>query len=155
MNIRSTSGNILHNVQDNLSSALISGKTAIENIVGTATTSLSNIWGGGFTGMSKEGIEELKTSLNKYCQEIEELIGGFDQNGDITMALQGDTQTAAYDFIDAIKQLLQAYVSTMRQEIDEADEAYNNFAMSSQSISQDVESAAQDIRSNASQIRLD
>lgn len=58
-------------------------------------------------------------------------------------------------FIAAIKELLTAYVSTMKQEIEEADEAYQNFMQSGQSVAQDVNSAASEIRSNASSIRLD
>ena len=155
MSIRSTVGNITHSVKDTLSSTLTTAKTQIENIVGNTTTSLSNIWSGGFTGMSETGIADLKTQLTSYCKEIQDLIDGFDQTGDITSALKGDAQEAASDFIAAIKTLLQAYVSTMKQEIDEADEAYNNFVASGKSIATDVKDAATDIRSNASSISLD
>lgn len=155
MSIKSTIGNFSHSVQDTISSTLTTAKTQIENIVGSTTTGLSNIWNGGFTGMSESGMSELKTQLEAYCREVQDLINGFDQTGDITSALKGDVQTAAYDFIAAVKDLLQAYVSTMKQEIREADEAYQNFLKSSQSISQDVSDAASDIRSNASSISLD
>lgn len=155
MSIRSTIGNFSHSVQDTISSTLAAAKTQIENIVGSTTTGLSNIWNGGFTGMSESGMAELKTQLEAYCKEVQDLIDSFDQTGDITSALKGDVQTAAYDFIAAVKSLLQAYVSTMKQEISEADEAYQNFVKSGQSISQDVSDAASDIRSNASSISLD
>lgn len=153
--IRSTIGNFEHLVHDTISSVLASARTQIQNLVGTATSRLSNIWSGGFTGMSEQGMADLKAQLSSYCQDVQDLIDSFDQTGDITSALRGEVQTAAYDFIAAIKSLLQAYVSTMRQEIDEADEAYRNFASSDKSISQDVESSASDIRSNANNIRLD
>ena len=155
MAIKSTLGNMSYSVQDTLSSILTTTKTQIGNIVGSVSTSLSNIWQGGFTGMSESGFAELKTQLSNYCNDVQGLIDGFDQTGDITSALKGDVQTAAYEFIGAIKELLKAYVSRMRQEISEADEAYANFLQSSQSISQDVQSAAQEIRTNASQIKLD
>ncbi len=155
MSIRSTIGNFSYSVKDVLSTTLTTARTQINNIVGTTTTSFSNLWDGGFTGMSESGIAELKTQLENYCQEIQSIINGFDQTGDITMALKGEVQTAAYDFIEAIKVLLQAYVSTMKQEIAEAEDAYRNFVSSGQSISQDVRDAASDIRSNASSISLD
>ena len=155
MSVRSNLGNLSHSVQDTLSSVLATAKTQISNIVGSTSTGLSNVWSGGFTGMSESGINDLKTSLTSYCQEIQGLIDGFDQNGDITSALKGDAQVAASEFIDAIKKLLQAYVSTMKQEIAEVDEAYANFVAAAQSISQDVSSDASDIRSNASSISLD
>ena len=103
--IRSTVGNIAHNVQDTINSVLTTAKTQIENIVGGAQTQLTNIWSGGFTGMSETGINELKTQLTNYCNEVQDLIDSFDQTGDITSALKGDVQTAAYEFIDAIKKL--------------------------------------------------
>ncbi len=154
-NIRSTVGNITHNVQDTISSVLNTASIKMENIVGTVQTGLTNMFSGGFIGMSADGMAELTNILRNYCEEVQGIISGFDQTGDITSALKGDVQDAAYDFIAAIKQLLEAYVSRMLQEIDEANQAYENFMKSGQSISQDVQTAAQDIRSNADEIRLD
>ncbi len=155
MSVRSAVGNLTHTIQDNLAIILNIKRTEIENIVGSATTSLSNIWSGGFTGMSETGIAELKTQLINYCQDIQDIISDFDQTGDITSALKGEVQNAAYEFIAAIKVLLQAYVSQMKKGIAEADEAYQNFVKAAQSISQDVESAAQDIRSQARDINIE
>lgn len=155
MSIRSTVGNIQHNVGDIISGAHNTARTQLSNIVGSAQTALTNVWSGGFTGMSDTGIAELKTQLTNYCQEVQDIISGFDQTGDITSALKGEPQDAAYEFIEAIKELLQAYVSTMKQEIDEMDEAYNNFVQSGTSIASDVRSHANDIRTDANSIRLD
>ena len=155
MSIRSALGNISHNVNDVLSTVLSTSKIQVENIIGTSTTSLSNVSSGGFTGMSESGLAELKTHLTSYCEEVQGIIGEFDQTGDITSALKGEAQTAAYDFIASIKELLQAYVSTMKQEIEEIDEAYNNFINASQSIATDTRNDADEIRSNASSISLD
>ena len=83
------------------------------------------------------------------------MISSFDQEGDITQALKGDPQTAAYDFIDAVKKLLVAYVSQMRKEISEMDDAYASFVESGKSIASDVNAAAQDIRANAEAIKID
>src|SRR5574344_77442 len=123
--IRDTVGQLSRSFHDIISEALGKGNTIVNNTVGTVNTGFSNIWAGGFTGMSKSGMEELKTSLTTYVKEVQEIIDGFDQTGDITSALKGDVQTAAYDFIAAIKELLKAYVSLLRQEIEQADKAYN------------------------------
>lgn len=155
MSIRSTLGNITHNAEDFISNIFNGARTALENIVGNVSTSLSNIWSGGFVGMSESGIDELCSQIENYCQSIEAQIAQFDEKGNIENALKGDVQVAAADFIAAVKQLLQAYVSTMRQEIAESHEAYTNFVNSGKSIAQDVESAASDIRSNADSIKLD
>ena len=155
MSIRSTSGNFLRNFKDNISSLLSSSKSRLDSIVGQAKTSLGNLFSGGFTGMSESGMETLVQEIDKYCQSIEAKIAEFNEKGDIEVALKGDVQVAAMDFVAAIKELLQAYVSTMRQEVSEAREAYQNFLAAGKQISQDVQSAASDIRSNAADIRLD
>mgnify|MGYP002766456916 FL=1 len=155
MSIKSTVGNIQHNIGDTASTILTQGKSMLANIVNSTTTGFKSVWSGGFTGMSRDGFMELASQLNGFCNEIDELINGFDQEGDITLALKGDPQTAAYDFIDAVKHLLVAYVSQMRRELGEMEEAYNNFIASGQSIASDVNNAASEIKSNAEQIRLD
>ena len=155
MSIQSTVGNIKHNIGDNVSTVVSQGKSRLESIINSTTTSFRNVWSGGFAGMSDTGIQELKNQLNKFCKEIDDLISSFDQEGDITQALKGDPQTAAYEFIDAVKKLLVAYVSQMRKEISEMDDAYASFVESGKSIASDVNAAAQDIRANAEAIKID
>ena len=155
MSIQSTVGNIKHSVGDTVSTVVSQGKSRLASIVNSTTTSFRNVWSGGFAGMSDTGIQELKNQLNKFCKEIDDLISSFDQEGDITQALKGDPQTAAYEFIDAVKKLLVAYVSQMRKEISEMDDAYASFVESGKSIASDVNAAAQDIRANAEAIKID
>lgn len=155
MSIQSTVGNIKHSVGDTVSTVVSQGKSRLESIINSTTTSFRNVWSGGFAGMSDTGIQELKNQLNKFCKEIDDLISSFDQEGDITQALKGDPQTAAYEFIDAVKKLLVAYVSQMRKEISEMDDAYASFVESGKSIASDVNAAAQDIRANAEAIKID
>lgn len=155
--IGSAVGSIVHDASIDVSSILNDSRSAMEATVGEVTNSLANInlYSGGFTGMSKEGMESLKSALTTFCNNIQDTISNFKQDGDISSALKGQTQEAAIDFIEQIKSLLQAYVSLMRAEIAEADEAYENFMNVEKSISSDVQSTAQDIRSNASKIQLD
>lgn len=155
MSIKSTVGNIQHDIGDTASTILTQGKSMLANIVNSTTTGFKSVWSGGFTGMSHDGFLELANQLNKFCDEIDDLISGFDQEGDITQALKGDPQTAAYNFIDVVKQLLVAYVSQMRRELGDMEKAYNSFIASGQSIAKDVNDAANEIKSNAEKIRLD
>lgn len=155
MSIISRAGDLVRHTENGILTALGTASNRFKDIVGSANVGLTNIWSGGFAGMSETGLIELKNQLTSYCNDIQDLIGSFDQTGDISTALKGEVQTAAYEFIGAVKELLQAYVSRMRQEIAEVDEAYQNFMTGAKSISQDVKADASDIRSNASSIRLD
>lgn len=155
MSVQSVLGNLKHEFDDRVNDALTGGKAFFDNLVGTTSASMGNMWSGGFVGMSESGMEQLKQAIETYCKEIEAIIDEFNEEGDIDNALKGEVNTAARDFIRAVKQLLQAYVSTMRQGKDEANEAWNNWKQASQDISQNVTSDAEQIRSNAKQIRID
>lgn len=155
MSVQSAIGNFTRGAQDTISDILTGAKTNFDGIVGTTSTALGSLWSGGFVGMSESGMEQLKQAIETYCTEIEAIINEFNEEGDIDNALKGDVNTAARDFIHAVKELLQAYVSRMRQEKIDADEAWNNWKQASQDISQNVTSDAEQIRSDAASIRID
>lgn len=155
MSVKSAVGNLVHDVDDNLSSALRTAKTTMQNIVGNVKTSLSNVWSGGFAGMDKNGIDELKTQIGNYCNDIQSIINEFDVDGNIEVALKGDLQVAAQDFIKATKDILNAYVSKIKEEMDVIKEAYSNYEKAAAQIKTDVMSDADQVRSAAKAIRID
>lgn len=155
MSLQSMFNNAVNTAGDAVSSVINSSKVTLQNIVGTASTSLSNLWDGGFTGMSTQGVDDLRAALQKYSADIEALIAGFDEKGDISAALKGDTEAAAVEFIEAIKSLLQAWVTRIKQGIVDLDKAHAQFLEDNSEIATDVKQKAQDIRQNAEAIRLD
>lgn len=155
MSVQSTISTFTYSVEDKISASLRTAKTAMTTAVGTITTKAGSLFNGGFVGMSDSGFESLKNAIKKYCSDLQTTINGYNTDADITGALKGDTQVAAQEFIEAVKDLLDAYISTIKQEIDEATEAYNNFKASSASIKTNVTSDAQQIRSDAKKISLD
>lgn len=155
MSVKSAVSNLVHDVDDNLSSALRTAKTTMQNIVGNVKTSLSNVWSGGFAGMDKNGIYELRTQIGNYCNDIQSIINEFDVDGDIEVALKGDLQVAAQDFIKATKDILNAYVSKIKEEMDVIEEAYRNYSQAASQIKADVMSDADQVRSAAKAIKID
>lgn len=108
-----------------------------------------------FVGISEQGFADLKTAFNTYINKMEDIINGFNEKGDIEIALRGDMQTQMVDYIASIKELLVAYVTQMRQNFDDMDAAYEAFKSGDTTIGQNVSSEASDIRSKAGTIRLD
>lgn len=155
MSIQSAVGNITSNVTNDLQSLLITAKTNIQNIVGSVSTGLSAIWSGGFAGIDENNFEILKNALIKYCDDLDEHINGFNQEGRLQIAYKGAIQEAANEFVIAVKDILTAYVSTMRRNIAEADTAFQNYKQAAQSIAQDIRSDAQAVRDEASKIRIE
>ena len=155
MSLQSRVGDIVNQVEDQINNLVSQASTSFENTVGSISTNLNNIWSGGFAGMSDQGMETLKSALTTFCNDLQATINGFDEQGNLEVALKGEAQAAAVEFVSAVKQLLQAYVSRMKQQIAEADQAYQNWLAASGGLASDVRSDATEIRNNANSIKLD
>ncbi len=155
MSIRSVTNNTISTVGDSIATLVTNAKSAISNIVGTATTGIGNLYSGGFVGMSREGIEQLNTAVENYCQTIEEAIKEFNDEASRADAYAGEISDAVHAYVEGMKEILSAYVSTMRKDQEEAAKAFNEFHSQEQSIAQDVSSDAADIKSNAESIRVE
>lgn len=155
MSLQSVIGG-LAGAKDNVNDAILAQSRArLENIVGNIGAGLSNFWDGGFAGIDENGFEDLKAAIRKYCDVIEGIIAEFNEQAKMESAYKGSIQEASVDFIRSVKEILQAYVSTMKRNIDDANLAFQNYKSGAQQISQNVISDASDIRSEASKIRLD
>lgn len=155
MSLQSNISDFNRTVEDSVSNALNYARNAFAQIHGSIETRLSTLWSGGFVGISEDGLHVLENALDAYINRIQGIINGFNPDGDITVALKGAPETAAKEFIESIKSLLEAYVSTMRAEKQEIWEAFNNFQSAGQNIAQQVSQDAEQIRSNAENIRID
>jgi len=146
----------VHSIQSNVVDTIISSaRTYFENLIGTLGTTLSNFWDGGFAGINENGLEDLVSAINTYCANIQGLIDEFNENAAVEIAYKGAIQIAAADFIKSVKEILQAYVSTIRRNVEESRVAFQNYAQGAQQISQSVSSDAQSVRSKANEIKLD
>ena len=155
MSLRSSVNNAVSGVGSNIDAALNSASTFLDNLAGRTTTAVGHMFDGGFVGMCESGMGDIKTAINKYCDGIEEIIKGFDETGDITVAFQGKSQAAAQDFIRAIKDFLAAYATQMKEDIREAEDAYKAFEAADIDTAKSVKSDADDIRAEAAKIRID
>lgn len=154
MSINANIGDFTRTTSDFASNSLNSLQSALKNINGSVQTRLSTLWSGGFVGISLDGITVLQDALEKYIHRLEAIIEGFNPEGDISIALKGEPKEAAYMFIESIKSMLLAYISTLKGEIAEMKQAYDNFIVAGYNISNQVSQDAEQIRSSADQIRI-
>ena len=157
MSIQSGLGNIASGAGNIGQSTLTWATGRIESIMGTVKTGLGSIWGGGFAGISEAKLNsDLIPAIEKYCETISNSINQFNAEADVTSSFAGpEVQAAVSEFVSSVKDLLTAYVSTMRQEIAAAQGAYQQYQSGAQSVGSSVSSTAQEIRGAASGIRLD
>ena len=90
------------------------GKTSLENKFGTVATQVSHLFDGGFVGMDANGAETFDSVFSSYIEAIQAQINGFDAEGNFAIALKGtELEAAVTNFIQEVKALLNAYVSSL------------------------------------------
>lgn len=157
VNVYNVSSNAFSSFANDVQSNLTSGKIAIENILGTLKTGLSNIFDGGFAGLDEKNYSTLQTAIEKYITTAQNIVAEFkpDKNG-ADVAYKGDVKVAVDKFLDAIKLILQAYVSTMKIEIAESNTAFEEWhRQTTDDVAKKVSTNAEKIEENAKKISLD
>lgn len=155
MSLKTFTENLGNGIANRVNQAVTHAKSAIGNIIGTAKASFTSIWDGGFAGISEQGIEELKNALKQYCAAIEDHIASFNTAVPTEGAFAGPIRDASVDYLESIKDLLKAYVSTMKVNLDDLDAAFAAYMKQSNELAANIRSDAESIRSQAAQIKLD
>lgn len=157
VNVYNVASNAFSSFANDVQSNLTSGKIAIENILGTLKTGLSNIFDGGFAGLDEKNYNILQSAIEKYVSDAQNIVAEFnpDNNG-ADIAYKGDVKVAVDDFLAAIKLILQAYVSTMKIEIAESKTAFEEWHRQTRDdVAKKVTQNASEIEKNAEKIKLD
>ena len=154
MNIRDLLNNIETKTFNNPQNRVAGALNNIRNLFGSTSASLTHVWNGGFAGIDEAHLNDLKIAMNNYINSIQESINEFNEISAMATAYKG-MDSAITEYISSIKSLLNAYVSTLRKDIVEADMAFQNYQLAAKSIAVGLSSDAQIIRSQAGQIELD
>ncbi len=155
MSLQSSLGNIASAIGNDISGAINTISSRLNGILGDAKTQITSIWDGGFVGIDAKNAPMIAAALEKYISTIQDTLDRFNQITDIDRALKGASAEAAKEFLDAIKELMNAYVTQMRQDSKDLQEVIASYEQGSQDIARQVSQNAQDIRSEAEQIHLD
>ena len=157
MSIKSKIDNLSSGIKNSLESAGSGIKGFTGNVVRTTTSTLGNLWEGGFAGISEDEVNNtLIPAIESYCNEIEDQISTFNAATDLTATFAGtEMQTVAQEYVEAIKALLVAYVSSMRTQIKNVHVALEEWNSGTHSVAQNVSSNVQDIMNSAANIKLD
>lgn len=155
MSLQSSLGNISSAIGNDISGAINTISSKLNGILGNAKTQITSIWDGGFVGIDAKNAPMIAAALEKYISTIQDTLDRFNQITDIDRALKGASAEAAKEFLDAIKELMNAYVTQMRQDSKDLQEVIASYEQGSQDIARQVSQNAQDIRSEAEQIHLD
>lgn len=155
MSIQSSIGSFTRNTQEGVRSVISRASGMLDGIVGSATTTVSNVFSGGFVGINTANAESLRTAINNYIQGVQDTINGFNENANLENAYKGEVQVATQEFLRAIKDLLQAHITQMRLNLTDLNEAIKNYEEAASDLGSQVTQQADEIRQNATQIKID
>jgi hypothetical protein len=127
----------------------------VNGIIGNVKAGFTNVFGEGLVGIDETNAGTINDAVEEYIRTMEDCLASYNTKTDIGAGLKGDAKDAAEVFLEAIRDLMSAYVSNMRQSKHDLEEVLANYKAGSQNIAQQVTSDAEDIRSQAQSIHMD
>lgn len=127
----------------------------IQNIIGMGSASLSSLWEGEFVGIDRTNWTLIKEAIEKLMSSVLAVMDGFNENTIITSGLRGEAAEAAKEYVQAVKSLLIAYVSTYKNFITLADQAVQSMDSGDKQNAEAIRKDVDAIRNQAAEIRVD
>lgn len=143
--VKSVYGNTIKNALE----SSVSLTKGLSSIIGSFT---ANIFGTGFAGVSN--FTQLKQAISNYSRKTRAAINQYNANANVSKTFKGKSADQAREFINATKQLLEAYVALVEKWNKELDDAYAKYQSGDKTLSQRVAQDTQTVKKNAQQVTL-
>lgn len=153
MSIRSDFGNYASGVGSTLEEIFSGAASTLSSIFNVSGTLIGNIFSGGFTGISEDGLDELKSGIEKLITELESHIKSFN-GSQLERAIKGPMLQATNSYFDAVKEYLSKYVAGLKASIKDIEMAKANFSQGAQAAASDITKDIEDVRAAAQNIDL-
>lgn len=151
-NILSTAGAAVSSVFNNTVNSI---GNLFESAIGSAVTSFSVLWDGGFVGIDVNNYTVIKDEIDALMTKVEETLTQFNAAAEFETGIKGEAADAASEYVKAVNTLLIAYVTTYRNFIKLADESVAQMKAGDTSNAASIRDAAAEIRARAEEIRVD
>ena len=113
---------------------------------------VANVFGDDFAGVSN--FEDLKEAISKYSREVQEIVKEYDERARLDTTFKGKAGEELHTFVEATKELLNAYVKLIEKWNEELDDAYARYQAGDVQIQQNVQSDAQAVQQAAQNVSL-
>ena len=153
ISIQRTGGNILNSVGNEISAGLSTAGSVLQGILGSASTFVSNIWGGGFVGI--KDFDELYNSVTTYAANVQAAVDEYNEVADISSTIKGQAAEGVSQFVVSTKELLRAYASLVKAWVTELEQVKSAYEKETGSIHTTVSEAATEVSNAAKNISLD
>ena len=152
MSLKTDFESTLAAAENALQTAFSMGGSLIGGGLTQAGVALSNIWDGGFIGVSD--FEALKTAISKYVEDAQKIVDEYNEKADLENTFKGKAGEAMSEFIVVTKKLLQAWVAALSLWKEELDAYMAEYQAGDQEIASDVAANTESVEKAASEISL-
>ena len=153
ISIQRTGGNIINSVGNEISAGLSTAGSVLQGILGSASTFVSNIWGGGFVGI--KDFDELYAAVKQYAANVQAAVDEYNETADISSTIKGQAAEGVSQFVVSTKELLRAYASLVKAWERELEEVKVKYEEATGQINSGVSDAAAQVSNAAKSISLD
>lgn len=151
--------NIVTNIGDALEVRDRNAVTVLRNVmqaaIGEARSNWASLWDGGFVGIDANNIGVLTDEVNRIITRIDEIANNFNAEQQFDGALAGEARLATQEYVEGVKDLLKAFVSTYRNFIKLAEESATAMTQGDTENAAAIRAAKDEVQQRASEIRVD
>lgn len=122
-------------------------KNTVQGWAGAAFTVASN--GSTFVGMDYQKVPVIRDAIRAYVKNIQTVADGLNTDADANQAVHGEITEETKKYLNAIKEITDAYVSSLLVYSDKMQEYYEAYGKSDTSLASDVGQEASSLSSTA------
>ena len=122
-------------------------RSSVQGWAGALFTTAAN--GSNFVGMNYNEVPNIRESIRQYVKNIQSVADGLNTDADANQAVHGEISEETKKYLNAIKDITDAYVSTLLVYSDKMYEYYEAYGKNDTQLSQNVSEEAKSLESNA------
>ncbi len=155
MGIRAGLGNIGASIKSAWDNSIQSIFAQTQGIFDAAVTKIGSIYTGGFIGINADRWPEIKTAVETLITQASSELAKFQELANRDDAIKGQASTALGGYLLNAQKLLDAYVTTYRNFIKDAETALGAMQEGDTQNAQNMNEASSPIEAEANSIRVD
>ena len=155
MGIRAGLGNLGASIKSAWDNSIQSIFAQTQGIFDAAVTKIGSIYSGGFIGIDANNWGTIKVSIEKMIADASAELAKFQELAKRDDAIKGEASTALGGYLGNAQKLLDAYVTTYRNFIKDAETALGAMNEGDRQNAQNINEASSAIEAEANAIRVD
>lgn len=125
-------------------------RNTIQGWAGAIKTSVAN--GSAFVGLNYDQVPTIRQAIRDYVKKIQDAASGLNDAAQAENAVKGEVVAATQQYLKALKEVLDAYITGLLVYSDKMEEYYQAYKSSDTTLSSDVSQEATALSNSAADL---